>query len=114
MAEQANPAKLAKLDELRKIAQSEAEDRLKKIQELATKLDGQELTITEKIGKEGQLFESVNSKKIAETLEKAGYNIDKKQIEIEKPIKELGEFDIKINFDMGLEATIKLIIVGEE
>ncbi|HNZ84115.1 MAG TPA: 50S ribosomal protein L9 [Candidatus Pacearchaeota archaeon] len=114
LAEQATPAKLAKLDELRKIAQSEAEDRLKKIQELATKLDGQELTITEKIGKEGQLFESVNSKKIAETLEKAGYNIDKKQIEIEKPIKELGEFDIKINFDMGLEATIKLIIVGEE
>ena len=56
----------------------------------------------------------MNSKKIAETLEKAGYNIDKKQIEIEKPIKELGEFDIKINFDMGLEATIKLIIVGEE
>ena len=114
LAEQATPAKLAKLDELRKTAQVEAEDKLKKIQELATKLDGQELTITEKIGKEGQLFESVNSKKISEALEKAGYNIDKKQIEIEKPIKELGEFDIRINLDMGLEAKIKLIITGEE
>lgn len=114
LAELATPAKLEKLDELKKAAATDAENKLKEIQALASKLDGQELTITEKIGKEGQLFESINSKKISEALEKAGFKIDKKQINLDKPIKELGEFDVKINFDMGLEATIKLIILGEE
>ncbi len=114
LAEPATPAKMAKLEELKKQADQEAEQKLKSIQEMASKLDGQELTITEKIGKEGQLFESVNAKKISEALEKAGFKIDKKHIELAKPIKELGEFDVKINFDMGLEATIKLIVIGEE
>jgi large subunit ribosomal protein L9 len=114
LAEQVSPAKLEKLEELRAEASKEAEAKLVKIQELATKLDGQELTITEKVGKEGQLFESINAKKIAEALAKSGFEIDKKHVELAKPIKELGEFDVKIALDMGLEATIKLIIVGEE
>ena len=43
-----------------------------------------------------------------------GFEIKKNQIELEKPIKELGEFPVKIKFNHNLEAEIKLIVVEEK
>lgn len=86
---------------------------LEKIQELASNLDGIEVIIPIKIGKEGQLFESINEQKILDKLKKLGFKIKKSQIGLEKPIKELGEFPVKINFEHNLEVEIK-VIVNEE
>ncbi len=110
----ATEPELAKLDKLREEAEAKAEVKLGNIQEIASKLDGYQLIIKTKIGDQGQLFESINDKKIVEELKNSGYEIDKKQIILENPIKETGEFDIKIDFDMGIEANIKLVVEGEE
>ena len=73
-----------------------------------------EVTIAVKVGDEGQLFESINVQKIAEALKKMGYEVKKSQIELENPIKELGEFPVNIDLDHNLEAEIKLIISASE
>ncbi len=90
-----------------------AEEGLKKVQEVASSLDDLEVTIVMKVGDEGQLFESVNSQKIQERLKEMGYAIGKNQIRLEQPIKDLGEFPVKITFEHNLEATIRLIIIEE-
>ena len=91
-----------------------AEEELKKIQQLASSVDGLELTFSVKIGKKDQLFESITRQKISEKLKEQGFQIKKTQIKLEKPIKELGEFPVKIYFDHNLEAEIRVIITEEK
>ena len=98
----------------KEIKEKRAEQELKKVQAMATKVDGQEVVIPVKVGEEGQLYESVGAQKIWEELKKLGFGLKKSQIELEKPIKELGEFPVKVKFDHNLEAEIKVIVVEEE
>jgi large subunit ribosomal protein L9 len=100
-------------------AQKEAEvkkveEDLKKVQEIASAVDAQEIIIPVKVGQEGQLFESITAQKISEKLKGLGFEIKKSQINLSEPIKELGEFPIKIKFEHNLEAEIKVIIVEEK
>ncbi|MCD6271170.1 50S ribosomal protein L9 [bacterium] len=101
-------------EEQRKLAEKKAQEQLKKVQKLASKLDGQEIEFVVKVGKQEELFESINQMKIAKKLKEMGFDIKKTQVELEKPIKELGEFPVKINLDQGLEAEIRVIVVSEE
>jgi len=102
------------LETQKEIEAKKAEEELKKIQEKATAIDGQELIIPVKMGEEGQLFESITSQKISEKLKELGFEIKKTQIDLPEPIKELGEFPIKIKFEHNLEAEIKVIITEEK
>jgi large subunit ribosomal protein L9 len=94
----------------RGIVAKREEDELKKIQQFASSIDGHEIAIEVKTGDKNQLFESINDQKIAEKMKEAGFEIDKKQIALEEPIKQLGEFPVKIKFGHNLEAEIKVII----
>ena len=90
-----------------------AEENLQQFQEMASQLDDMEVQIFMKVGEEGQLFESVSAQKIADRLKEMGYAVKKTQIKLEEPLKEVGEFPVKLNFDHNLEAEIKVIIAEE-
>jgi large subunit ribosomal protein L9 len=98
----------------RELEEKRAEEELKKIQKLASQLDGQEIEFVVKMGKEGQLFESINQIKIAKKLKEMGFEIKKNQVVLDEPIKEVGEFPVKIALDQGLEAEIRVIVIGKE
>jgi large subunit ribosomal protein L9 len=114
MAKPATKEALKWLADQKEVIEKEAEEDLKKAQELASKLDGLELNIVVKVGDEGQLFESINSQKIIEKMKEAGFEIKKSQVELADPIKELGEFPVSINLDHNLEVEIKVIITAEK
>jgi len=97
----------------REIAAKVVEKELAETQTKASAIDGREITITMKVGEQNQLFESVTPQKIAEKLKEDGFEIDKKQVELNEPVKELGEFPVKISFPHNLEAEIKLIVSPE-
>ena len=97
----------------KEIESKKAEETLKKAQDIASAIDGQEVIISVKIGEEGQLFESITSQKISEKLKELGFEIKKSQIDLPDPIKEVGEFPIKIKFEHNLEAEIKVIVTKE-
>ena len=92
----------------------EVEDDLRRAQVLASQIDGLEVLMTVKVGDEGQLFESINSQKIAEKLRTLGFEVKKSQILLENSIKEAGEFSVGLNLDHNLEAEIKVIITAEK
>jgi len=98
----------------KEIEEKKAEEELKKVQEFASSIEGLEVVIPVKMGEEGQLYESVNAQKISEKLKEMGFEIKKSQILLEEPIRELGEFPIKIHFEHNLEAEIRVIIVEEK
>jgi len=97
----------------REIAAKVTEKELQEMQAKASALDGQEIEMPVRVGDQNQLFESITAQKIADRLKEAGFEIDKKQIELKDPIKELGDYSLKINFPHNLEAEIKLSIVAE-
>ncbi len=113
----AKPATKVNLEWLKKEKELEAqkmEEHLKMIQEQVEKIDGFELLIKVKVGEKGELFESINQRKISAHLKSAGFKIAPKQIQLPNPLKELGEHKVKITFDHGLEAEILVIIEPEQ
>lgn len=114
LAKKAEKEALLWLETQKEAEIQKAEEELKKAQGLASAIDGQEVIIPVKIGEEGQLFESITSQKIFEKLKELGFEIKKIQLDLEEPIKELGEFPVKIKFEHNLEAEIKVIVTKEE
>jgi len=102
------------LETQKEILEKKAEEALGEAQGVASSVDGQEIIISVKVGDQDQLFESITPQKIAEKLKEAGFDVKKSQLEIVEPIKELGEFSVKIKFEHNLEAEIKIIVNKEE
>jgi large subunit ribosomal protein L9 len=114
MAKPATANSMKWLETQREIEEKKAEEELKKTQGVASAMDGQEVIISVKVGDEQQLFESITVQKIAEKLKELGFEIKKNQIGLEKPIKELGEFPVKIKFEHNLECEIRVIITEDK
>jgi large subunit ribosomal protein L9 len=114
LAKPATPGNLRWLEAQRAKQAENAQCELEKVQETVTALDGSEFEILVKVGKGDQLYESITSQKIAELLKKNNFSIKKEQVQLKEPIKELGEFPVKINFKHNLEGEIKVIIAPEE
>ena len=114
-----NQAKLATKETMewvkikKEILENKAESELKKAQELASATDGLEVIMQVKVGDENQLFESITAQKIADKLKELGFEIKKNQIDLAEPIKEVGEYPVRIKFDHNLESQIQVIINGE-
>ena len=93
----------------RRQAQTEAE-----MAELAKVIEGQEFTITAKTGEKERLYGSITSADVAdEMLRSKGITIDKRKIELEEPIRELGSYELTIKLTKNITPTIKLNVVKE-
>ncbi len=71
------------------------------------------LTIPMKAGEADVLFGSVTAADIATALEKEGYTIDKRKIEIDEPIKRLGVYHVPVRLYRSINAEIKVWVVKE-
>lgn len=114
LAKQATKEAITWLEMQKETEEKKAEESLKKIQDVASAVDDQEVVIQVQVGEEDQLFESVTSQKISDKLKELGFDIKKSQIELSQPIKETGEFPVKIKFEHNLEAEIKVIVSKAE
>jgi len=113
LAKPATEAALKELETEKATAELAAELDLKKTEETVQGLDGQEIEIQAKIGDDGKLFGAITPLKISKVLEAKGFDVKKKQIKIEEPIKEVGEYEVTLELDHGLEAKIKVIVTEE-
>lgn len=93
-------------------AAQQAEADLSKAEEMVTVLEGQIIEISLKASDEGTLYAAVSSAKVASALKEKGIEVPKDQINA-GDIKEIGEHEITINLDHGLEARVTLIINSE-
>jgi len=72
------------------------------------------VTIAQKAGEADQLFGSVTAKDIAESLEKQGYQIDRRKIQLDEPIKTLGEFKVPIRLHRDVTVDVGVNVIREE
>jgi large subunit ribosomal protein L9 len=114
MAVLATQANLKQLEKQKEIEAQKAEEELRLFQEQASQLDGLEIEIPVKVGEDGKLFGSITATKIADKLKEKGFEIKKEQIKLEEPIKEIGDYDVTIEFPHNLEAKVRVIAIAEE
>ncbi len=80
---------------------------------LAKQFDGVNLQFTRRSGENDQLFGSVTSADIAHELEHRGFNIDRRKLQLDEPLKALGEFTVPIKLHREVTTTIKVTIAKE-
>ena len=90
----------------------ETEER-KVAEAMAGRMNNLELEIPRKVGETEALYGSVTSSDVGEALAKKGFDVDRRKIQLQEPIKQLGEFDIPIKLQRDVTATIKLKVVAE-
>jgi large subunit ribosomal protein L9 len=91
-------------------AQGEAE-----LLNLAQQLEGREIILKAHSGAKGRLYGSITSADIANELNKsAGLVVNKKDIELAEPIRQVGNYEIVIRLAKDIVPKIKLAVVGEE
>ena len=79
----------------------------------AEKLDGISLTFNARAGQEGRLFGSITSGDIAAKLAEQGIEIDRRQIELEEPIKALGVFTVPVRLHSQVRPELKVWVIQE-
>lgn len=92
---------------------AEFEQNKAEAEELKAKLEKSEILVLKKAGADGRLFGSVTSGDISDSLEKEGFNIDKKKIELGDNLKEAGEYTVNIRVFPEMLAQVKVIVKGE-
>lgn len=83
-------------------------------EELAKLLGALQLSSVQKAGESDVLFGSVTAKDIADLLDKQGFQIDRKKIQLDSPIKSLGEHKIAIKLHRDVTAEVTLSVTKEE
>ena len=77
-------------------------------QKASGKIDGQSYVLIRQAGEGGQLYGSVSSRDIAEEIVKAGGKIDRAAVVLDKPIKTIGVYDVRIRLHAEVSATVKV------
>src|SRR6266849_10097388 len=108
-------------DSNKKIVEQERQAHLRKeakqkdeAADLGKMLNGVSVTISQKVGENDQLFGSVTSKDVAEALEKKNYTIDRRKIQLDEPIKQLGEHKISVRLHRDVNTEITVQVVKED
>lgn len=76
-------------------------------------LEGVRVTIAQRVGEGERLYGSVTAAMIAEALEAQGHDIDRKQLVLDEPIKQLGAYEIAVRLAPEVTATISVEVVAE-
>ena len=83
-------------------------------QDLGKLVASVEVTISQKAGENNQLFGSVTAADIAAAIEKQGFTIDRKKVQLEEPIKTLGDFKVGLRLHREVSVEIPVHVVKEE
>lgn len=113
LAVEASTTNVKEFEHHRRILQEKAAKLKDQMKTAAEKLSAVVLTIKAKAGEEDRLFGSVTTMDIAEALKAAGFDIDKKKISLEEPIKRLGSFTVEVKVHAEISAPVKVNVVSD-
>lgn len=102
-----------RLEHEKRFAQEKTDKVKRDAEKLANRIEEFSCTITKPVGESGKLFGSVTSKEIEQQLNENGFQIDRKKIELEEPIKNLGVYTIPVRLHPEVTANLKLWVVRE-
>jgi large subunit ribosomal protein L9 len=113
LAEPASKENLARIAaELKRRIVAEAKEK-EACESLAARLAELSVTIARKAGDDDKLYGSVTNIDISKELEKQGVNVDRKKIQVEPPIRQLGIHNVEVALHPDVTATVRIWVVRE-
>ncbi len=113
LALQATLANKAVIEQMKASAARRSAVEKVQAEELLAKLSHVALSFTRKSGEHGHLFGSVTSADIAADLETQGFSIDRRKIQLNEPLKSLGEYEVAIKLHREVTARVKVKVLSE-
>ncbi|MCK4509561.1 MAG: 50S ribosomal protein L9 [Desulfuromonadales bacterium] len=114
LAVEANDRNLNEMEHHKRQLTYKAEKLSKEAADVKARVEAVVCSFELKASDEGKLFGSVTSMEIADSLAAQGVEIDRRKIILDQPIKELGEHEVDIKLNAGVNATIKVNVVRAE
>jgi large subunit ribosomal protein L9 len=108
LAYMATAANLKKIETQAKARQEQVEKEKKEAREIAEKLNKVSCTVNVEVNDLDKLYGSISEADVVKALDVEGFKIDKKQVAFDKPIEELGIFDVTINLHHDVTAKVRL------
>ena len=113
MAVAVNPANVRQLEDERKRLEAAETKRLASLAQVVEALGKVSITIQAKANEENKLFGSVGPAEIVAALKEENFQVDPSMVLLDKPVKELGVFEVKIQLAPEISSVIKVWVVGE-
>jgi len=113
LAIEASKGNKAVIDQMKSAAVRRSAKEKAGAEELSKQFEGLSVSFQRRSGEHDQLFGSVTSGDIADALEKKGFNVDRRKIQLHEPLKTLGEFMIPVKLHKDVTAHLKVVIEKE-
>ena len=113
LAVEASRKNVHELEHHKRVIAVKAERELNAAQGVASKLDGVSVTVRARAGDEGRLFGSVTNLDVERLLAAKGFQVERRRILLEEPLKQLGTFPVAIQVGRGIRATIHVVVEAE-
>ena len=113
LAEVATASKLNDLSQKKAAADYHKAEEVKATKALAEELKGKTFTVKIKAGQGGKVFGSVTGANIADSLQAAGYSVDKKKVVLAHPIKNVGTYEVDLKLMEGISSKINVTVESE-
>jgi large subunit ribosomal protein L9 len=114
LAVEASDRNLKELEHHKRQLTRKAEKLSQEAADVKARIDAVSCSFLYKASEEGKLFGSVTSSDIAEALAAQSIDIDRRKILLDQPIKTLGEHDVEVKLNAGVNASIKVNVVSED
>jgi large subunit ribosomal protein L9 len=114
LAMEATAANKAVIEQMKASAVRRSAKEKAEAEQLVTQLNTVALVFVRKVGEGDHLFGSVTSGDIAQGLTEKGYNIDRRKVQLDEPLKSTGEFHVPVKLHREVTAHISVTVKGEE
>lgn len=110
LAVEASGGAMKQIEEEKKASDRHKAKEKEEAQDLAKKIGAVSILLKHKAGEEGRLFGSITSAEIAEALKQKSFNIDKKKIVLDEPIRLVGDYEVKIKLHPEVAAHLNVTV----
>jgi large subunit ribosomal protein L9 len=114
LAMEANAANKAVIDQMKASAVRRSAKEKSEAEALVAQLNNVTLVFERRVGENEHLFGSVTSADIAQQLEQKGFTIDRRKVQLEEPLKQVGEFHVPVKLHREVTAHVAVTVKGEE
>jgi len=113
LAIEANASNKAVIEQMKAAAVRRSAKEKEQAEQLSKQFDGLSVGFQRRSGEHDQLFGSVTSVDIAEALEKKGFHVDRRKIQLHEPLKTLGEFTVPLKLHKDVTTHLRVVIEKE-
>ena len=114
LALEATGKNVGELEHKKRVLARKREQVRQEMLSLAEKLNQVQVVFKRKVVEEDKLYGSVSAADILSVLDERGFDLSRKSVQLDQPIKALGEFAIPVRVDAQIMAQVKLVIEKEE